>query len=151
MGKRRKSRKNREKGRRIKEVADILVDSLQKQGIKIMRYDAYSTNSVYLKLDYGVLYSVRLSDHKGKQYLNYRFNATYGYKGPGIRETDWGWYREYYTMQNPDLNEMYLSILELKKEMTQKYGPIGYQVEMKMNCNRNRHNKGFWKQAKDLG
>ncbi|WP_181879268.1 hypothetical protein [Levilactobacillus brevis] len=54
----------------------------QSQGIKVMRYDAYSTNSVYLKLDYGLLYTLRISDHPGKRYLAYRFNVIRGYHGP---------------------------------------------------------------------
>lgn len=40
----------------------------------IHRYDAYSTNSVYLKFDYGLGNSLRISDHHGKERLNYRFN-----------------------------------------------------------------------------
>lgn len=106
---------SKKKGRRIREVADVLVSALQSKGIKVMRYDAYSSNSIYLKFDYGLLYTLRLSDHRGKRHLVYRFNAIYGYKGPVARETKWGWYQEFYTLQNPDLNEMYLSILELKK------------------------------------
>lgn len=142
---------SKKKGRRIRGVADVLVSALQSKGIKVMRYDAYSSNSIYLKFDYGLLYTLRLSDHRGKRHLVYRFNAIYGYKGPGARETKWGWYQEFYTLQNPDLNEMYLSILELKKEQLQKYGPIGYKIEMQMAINRNKHNKGFWKAANDLG
>lgn len=40
----------------------------------IHRYDSYSTNSIYLKFDYGVANSLRISDHDGKQHLQYRYN-----------------------------------------------------------------------------
>ena len=101
-------------GRKLQWVANTLVNFLHSRGIKVMRYDAFSTNSIYLKLDYGLLYSVRLSDHPGKQYLAYRFNAVAKYRGPSKVPTDWGWSREFYSLETADLNEMCKSILNLQ-------------------------------------
>lgn len=37
--------------------------------VVIHRLDAYSTNSIYLKFDYGIVNSLRISDHEGKKHL----------------------------------------------------------------------------------
>lgn len=57
----------------VKDLAAYVCDKLAGK-VLIHRYDAYSTNSVYLKFDYGLGNSLRLSDHIGKAGLNYRFN-----------------------------------------------------------------------------
>lgn len=57
----------------VKDLAAYVCDKLAGK-VLIHRYDAYSTNSVYLKFDYGLGNSLRLSDHTGKAGLNYRFN-----------------------------------------------------------------------------
>ena len=54
-------------------IADAVIERLRGKVI-IHRYDAYSTNSIYLKFDYGAAYSLRISDHPGKKHLAYRFN-----------------------------------------------------------------------------
>lgn len=36
--------------------------------VVIHRLDAYSTNSIYLKFDYGIVNSLRISDHEGKKH-----------------------------------------------------------------------------------
>ena len=116
-----------------------------------MRYDAYSTNSVYLKLDYGLLYSVRLSDHKGKKKLKYRFNAINGYEGPSTQQTCWGWSREFYSFERDDLNDLCLSILTMRADKLSDLGLYGYQHDMDYRKRINADAKGFWRQAKDLG
>ncbi|MBM7715323.1 hypothetical protein JOC94_002310 [Bacillus thermophilus] len=66
MAKRKRPR-NRKNQKELQETADYIIARLKKKGIVIQRYDSYSTNSIYLKLDYGVSNSVRISDHKGKK------------------------------------------------------------------------------------
>lgn len=135
----------------IKLVASTLTSYFQNQGIRVMRYDAYSTNSVYLKLDYGALYSIRISDHRGKKYLNYRFNVTKGYRGKKRVATKFGWQREYYALEPSDLNKMCRSIMQLRRHLIKYYGPYGYQAKMVSNLKNQKNTKGFWKQAKDYG
>lgn len=57
----------------IRSLAAYVCDRLAGK-VLIHRYDAYSTNSVYLKFDYGVANSLRIADHAGKEHLAYRFN-----------------------------------------------------------------------------
>lgn len=151
MGRHRYFKPNPKKGRRIDWTANTLVNFFHNYGIKVMRYNALSTNSVYLKLDYGLLYSVRISDHKGKKHLKYRFNATDDYHGPTTVPTKWGWQREYYTLDADQLNQMCRSIIELRCEKIDKLGPFGYQKQMEAHKQRNQGAKGFWQSAQDLG
>ena len=64
------------------EIADYLSEELKNNGFTVHRYDGFSTKSIYLKLDYGVCNSIRISDHNGKKYLKYRYNI-----GEGIKNT----------------------------------------------------------------
>ena len=53
----------------IKKIADDISRSLLEEGFDILRYDSYSSNSVYLKIDCGVCHTIRISDHPGKKHL----------------------------------------------------------------------------------
>lgn len=144
-------RRSRHQDRNVQSVADTMVHFFQSQGIKVMRYKAYSTSSVYLKLDYGMLYTMRISDHPGKKYLRYRYNIIKGYHGERYIPTEWGWNREFIAISRERLNTMCLDILRMKSKKVQQLGLYGYQQEMDYRRERNARNKGFWQQAKDLG
>src|SRR5690242_18740705 len=72
MGKSKQERAPKDES--IRRLADRITRAVKARGISVQRYDAYTTNSVYLKFDYGVANSVRISDHNGKKHLSYRFN-----------------------------------------------------------------------------
>lgn len=147
----RKFHQNPQAQKKIKFVANTMIDFFHAQGIKVMRYDAFSTNSVYLKLDYGLLYSIRISDHPGKPHLNYRFNAIYHYRGPRYFDTSWNWNREFYSLRPKDLNELCLQIIKLRRHRLNTLGYYGYQEKMADLRRQNVNNKGFWQMAQDLG
>ncbi|KRG16875.1 hypothetical protein ACA29_03085 [Lederbergia galactosidilytica] len=71
----RKSPHKRKVAKELQVTAKYIIVRLKKKGIVVQRYDSYSTNSIYLKLDYGVSNSIRISDHKGKKHLSYRYNV----------------------------------------------------------------------------
>ena len=52
-----------------------IINYLSNLGISIHIYHAFSTNSIYIKLDYGVLGSIRISDHDGKERYKYKYNV----------------------------------------------------------------------------
>lgn len=131
-------------------MAHILGRFCRDHGIRVMRYDAYSTNSVYLKLDYGLLYSIRISDHRGKDHLSYRFNAIKYYHGPKFKATRYGWNREFYTLNPDELNNLCRRILELQMQKRSELGPYKYQREMEYRKQTNAGKKGFWSTAQDL-
>ena len=58
----------------VDELARIVASRLVSEGFKVHRYDAVTTNSVYLKPDYGACGSIRISDHPGYKHLSYRWN-----------------------------------------------------------------------------
>ena len=126
------------------ELADTLVNALKKEGIVIQRYDSYSSNSIYLKLDYGVAYSIRISDHPGKQYLRYRYNI-----GTDIAE-----YSEYlgevtrYFYNISDYDKLLDRILLERSKKLEEYGENTYKKFMLLDRNSNKNKKGFWAQAR---
>ena len=67
-----------------KQIAKILIDELSKFQFVIHRYDAVTTNSIYLKLDFGVCCGIRIADHSGKKKYHYRFNIVKGYNGDKV-------------------------------------------------------------------
>lgn len=136
--------KRAHKDKKVEWVASTLVHFFQGQGIKVMRYDAYSTSSIYLKLDYGLLYTMRISDHTGKEYLNYRYNVTKGYQGVPRRPTKWGWDREFISFNRNRLNEVCLEILRMRAKKVSCLGMYGYQEEMDERRRKNANNRGFW-------
>ncbi|WP_341780475.1 hypothetical protein [Levilactobacillus sp. HBUAS70063] len=135
----------------IIKTAGTLVSFLRHNGVRIMRYDSYSSNSIYLKLDYGLLYSIRISDHRGKEHLRYRFNVIKGYKGPRYVPTKWGWQREFYQLEPDDLNDLCMQILYMKEAKLREFGPFRYQTLMEKRQRMHATEHGFWQMAKDLG
>lgn len=77
--------------RDLSKFADRLQDRLIECGFVVHRYNATSTRSVYLKLDYGACGSIRISDHEGSRHLKYRWNV-----GTWIQKERHGAGRSYY-------------------------------------------------------
>lgn len=59
---------------KLAELADEIQVELVKRGFTVHRYDAFTSKSVYLKLDYGACGSIRISDHRGYKHLHYMWN-----------------------------------------------------------------------------
>lgn len=128
----------------IKEIADTIVNALKDKGFTIQRYDAYSTDSVYLKLDYGVCNSIRISDHKGKKHLCYRYNLIVGCEDNIIEER---YIRYYFNEKN--ITGLLCQILFDKQCKIQKYGKVAYKNFMIRNkMEHNKDKDGFWSHAK---
>lgn len=128
----------------ITQVADILCRRLLSAGFIVHRYDAYSTNSIYLKLDCGVCNSIRISDHTGKGYLKYRFDI-----GIDIRKkqkTQDTFPRYYYPIS--ESNALIEQILRDRAEKQKKYRKSNYQNYIKKNEQQHKKDAGFWSQAR---
>jgi len=61
------------------DVVNFLVTRLLDMGFIVHRYYAHSTNSIYLKLDYGIACGIRISDHPCRKKYRYRFNVIKDY------------------------------------------------------------------------
>lgn len=130
----------------IRELAEYLSRELIRNGFKVQRYDAYSTNSIYLKLDYGVCNSIRISDHPGKKYLKYRYNI-----GPFVTEfrKDKDKFDRYYYRADR-AKKLISRILDDRKAKIDRYGLESYKGFMSENSVSNRGKSGFWSQAYEV-
>lgn len=128
----------------IDEVASAVIEKLRGKVI-IHRYDAYSTNSVYLKFDYGVANSLRISDHPGKRYLKYRYNIITTQKAKQVKH-DRGFERIFYSPEM--IGAVCRDILSSKEDRKKRYRDYYGLVEQKKA--QIFHEKGFWQQAKEI-
>ena len=124
-------------------IADHLQSELLKCGFTIQRYDAYSTSSIYLKLDYGVCNSIRISNHRGKSYLKYRYNIG---KHISDRIHCVDKFDRYY-FPAKEMDELVRKIVTDRDEKIKKFGIIRYGKFMSKNRLENQDNKGFWRKA----
>lgn len=126
----------------FKKMADKLASRFLAEGFTVHRYDAYSTDSVYLKLDYGLGNSIRISDHKGYKHLKYRFNI-----GTWVRqrrdEQDGEYIRSYYPAE--DMEALVADVLRNRYKKRRHLGERGYNKRVGELRERSRHiRKGFW-------
>lgn len=129
----------------IKKAVDYLVKELKKDGFTITKYEAYSSNSVYLKIDDGAIGTIRISDHYGKKHLKYRYNLIKGEK-ESRRVLDGGVERFYLPMRLIDV--LVAKINYDKKMKVRKYGEDNYERLQIKNREVGATQKGFWQQAK---
>ena len=125
----------------IKDYMYKLLRDLDQKGFILQYYVAYSTDSCYIKLDYGISNSIRISDHKGKDKYPYKFNLMVdidkSYEQDG---------RYYYSQQ--DYNKMISDIKKFKDEQLKKYG-FKYYEYMLNNKKDAKSKKGFWVKSKN--
>lgn len=127
----------------IQKLAREVVDALGDTFI-IQRYDSVTSRSVYLKFDYGVCNSLRLSDHEGKPYYSYKFNI--GTHIERIRRVEEEYTRFYYPEHETE--RFFRDVIELKESIIQSYGYNAYQKFKRRNLKENSGSSGFWSRAK---
>ena len=110
-----------------KEIANILVQRLAEIGFIVHQYNAYSTSSIYLKLDYGLSCGIRIADLPGKKKYSYRFNVIKDYIGDKVIIKD-GLICRFYDFT--ELEEVIKAIQKEKQEKINKYGLQNYQKYM---------------------
>jgi hypothetical protein len=130
--------------KQLQDIADYLIKTLKEQGFTIHRYDAYSSNSIYLKFDYGVCNSIRISDHSGKAYLKYRYNFILG--GVPYEEVMDKYPRFYFN--ETSIEQLVNKIKQDKQDKINQYGIRNYTMYVNKNKADIGNQKGFWKQAK---
>ena len=134
---------------KLREIAQYIEYKLLKQGFIIHRYDSYSTCSIYLKLDYGVMNSIRISDHKGKKHLSYRYNIENGIKIARWYKDDKGFWR-YNCPNNKEEIDKLIEIIMTGKINKKLYGEQRYNDLMLEYKNKSANEKGFWQQAREI-
>lgn len=130
----------------LNDIADAVIQKLSGKVI-IHRYDAYSTNSIYLKFDYGVANSLRISDHDGKRHLRYRYNIleSMGKKQNKEIRTRHGLEMVFYSPAM--INACCRDILAAKKERVERYRDYDAIVEQAKE-RAALPQKGFWSGAR---
>lgn len=128
----------------LNSLAEQIADRLIAEGFIVQRYNAYTTNSIYLKLDYGVCNSIRISDHNGKKYLKYRYNI-----GPHIKEFRAAMQDRYPRLYYPagEVEKMIDKILRDRDSKIDMYGCESYAEFMLKNKRDNANSPGFWSKA----
>lgn len=120
---------------------DKIIRTLKTNGITIQRYDADS-QSVYLKLDYGVLHSIRIGDHEGRAKLNYRYNLR-----TDIQESRYDKATKRFFFPATDVAGLLRQILSDHNDRRTRYGDE-YEAYMQSNLRDNGHKRGFWSAAR---
>lgn len=114
-------------GRNIKlsDIADHLTANLTAAGVEVFRMDSRNTESIYLKIDYGVCNTIRISCHYSRKC---RYNI-----GPYINHfrVEHGRYDRYY-YQSKRWDELTRRILKDRRTLQRKYGR-NYRRYMNMN------------------
>lgn len=132
---------------KINELVAEVIERLKNNGFIIHRYDSMTTNSVYLKLDYGASHSIRISDHKGKKHLKYKFNLQSNIK-KGYKKKQGKVERNYYSFK--EVNKMIDEIIEHRNRQKMKLGNAGYAYLISKNRFEGQFKKGFWKMAEEV-
>lgn len=126
------------------EKTNYLIEELKKRNVVIQRYDSFSSKSIYLKLDFGVAGTIRISDHAGKEHLKYRFNLLSNLKNRRHRKQT-----NQHFFPTKQINSMLFTILKERDERIERYGREAYINYMYKNWTQNKDNsKGFWSMAK---
>lgn len=123
-----------------KQIAKILTQKLLNMGFIVHRYNAITTNSIYLKLDYGVCCGIRIADHNGKKKYHYRFNVVKDYSGDKVI-----YYKNLisYFYNFEELSQLLYMVQEERKAKIRKYGLENYKLYMEKEKQENELFKRF--------
>lgn len=132
----------------IQEIATELCDRFLDEGFVVQRYDAHSTKSIYIKLDYGVGNSIRISDHNGYDYLSYKYNIRLDIKSDCVKKDKNGFIRYYIAPQN--LEEFIQHIIRERDTKVRRIGINKYNEWMKKKYEINNETPGFWSKCKEI-
>jgi hypothetical protein len=124
------------------DVTNALIPELINMGFIVCRYDAHSTSSIYLKLDYGLACGIRIADHPGKKKYSYRFNVIKDYKGDKVILKD-GLICRFFDFN--ELDSVLDAVQKEKQNKINKYGLQNYKMYMEKEKQENELFKRFKK------
>lgn len=107
-----------------KQMAKILIKELSELGFTIHRYNAITTSSIYLKLDYGICCGIRISNHSGKKKYHYRFNIVKGYNGDKVTYSK-NLISYFYTFEQ--ISQLIKDVQHERNKKIQRYGLNNYK------------------------
>ena len=137
-------RERKERAMSIEMLVRETIDTLKSHGIMVHKYESKSSSSVYLKLDGGLVGSVRFSDHKGKEQYSYMFNMLLDMVGTRT-ERQGAYVRHYYGPAN--LQDMIVDIVRRRVATKVKFRRGGYEEAVILAVGEMKRKKGFGEQC----
>ena len=123
-----------------KQTAEKLIKLLKDSKFHVLRYDSYSSSSVYIKPDAGLLGTIRIASHKGKSHLKYKYNVVVNKVGIA----DIGDARSWFSPENVDI--LVAGLIGVKESTQDKQK---YAATLKSTLRKNLLIKpGFWSKCK---
>lgn len=122
----------------VQHLADRIERRLKRAGVRVTRFEA-KTGSIYMWLDEGLAYNIRISDHEGPAHHRYRYNmltCPFVHK----RRHNGAAIRLFYNP--PEFFKMISAILSVRKSRMASFGMREYQTIMKMRKDHNQQYKG---------
>ena len=132
-----------------KQMAKILIKELSELGFTIHRYNAITTSSIYLKLDYAICCGISISNHSGKKKYHYRFNIVKGYNGDKVTYSK-NLISYFYTFEQ--ISQLIKDVQHERNKKIQRYGLNNYKKYMEIEKESNplfqRFKQVIWKEQK---
>ena len=132
----------------MEHIFEQIINELKKYDFVISTYHSYSTSSIYIKLDYGVSNTIRLSDHKGYDYLSYKYNIRMDISKDYVEKDKNGYIRYYIAPQNIDTFIQHT--IRERETRIRRIGLPKYKEWMKRNYDTNNETPGFWSKCKEI-
>jgi len=123
-----------------------LMLQFHRAGFKILYYQSISTNSFYIKLDYGVANTVRIADHKAKKHLRYKFNLRLDRTGLTVYAPENTYPMRVYG--HDKIERLVDDVIKSSKVNKLRYGKR-YTAMMVENKSKVGNKKGFWKECSE--
>jgi hypothetical protein len=131
-----------------KSIAKQVISTLKRNGIVIQQLNA-TTGSVYLKFDYGMANSLRISDHSSpKVYLPYRYNILKSYTNEPMEALSLSGHSQFYFSWS-DVDKLIDKILEDRAERKKNYG-TKYAFYMNKSKDDHANKDGFWTRCREV-
>ena len=134
---------------KILNLGDLVANELTRKGVIVHHYKSLSSNSLYYKFDYGLAYSLRISDHASKEHLHYRFNALTTLTSRKTIKLDNGLKQTFFDIKQGTARQIIKAILKERDKRISKYGRYNYNryMDERRLKSLNHNDKGFWSGA----
>jgi len=134
-------------GKQLNKIAKEMIKKLKNHGITIQYYHSITSNSIYLKLDYGMAHSVRISDHRGNTKLRYRYNVSLNFQSTKVERIPNKFGFRYYVSPT-NVNELIKIIVKERESRIHFLTKQKYEKGMQINFAQNEGRAGFWSKYK---
>lgn len=135
----------------LSKMADEITEYVKKSDISVIRYNSKGSNSIYLKFDYGMAGTLRLSDHHTDKDLNYTFNVLSCISSPCKKSvtTQNGYACDQYYYPAYMYTNAAMDIVRFREFRRNKYGKSRYDALVIQYKDDESVKKGFWQRAEE--